>query len=249
MSNRITPQQAFEHLTALWPDTAEIRKHNHGDTLLIAEDGLPDRLQLKIDWPEGVDRWPMPELKWRDARMPEDYGKAARFSNGSGTHDEKFYGMLPSGEHRYIDQNGIAWRHCQVRDENRFAGEEPEDGINPGDGWRLIDKSKDTPKSGDQVWYEDGKYWDNRAFPSQPYKETYTYRRRIESPNKHVRPYTQYELKSAKVWSTNPTSKGWIVGASPTEVTFKQNDITETRRYEDCSDITWEDGSPFGVVE
>jgi hypothetical protein len=50
--------------------------------------------------------------------------------------------------------------------------------IQAGDGWRLIDKEKDTPKEGDQVLLNDGA-WVDRTIWEQPFHKTVTYRRRI----------------------------------------------------------------------
>jgi hypothetical protein len=118
MTNKITPQQAFEAAKVLWPDTVRIEKRGQGALIYVNDtDYVATAFPATIDWPSGVDRWPMPEPKWRNARMPEDYGKQARFSDGHGTHDYLLSGLLPSGEHRYVDSHGVRWRYCQVRDE------------------------------------------------------------------------------------------------------------------------------------
>lgn len=49
--------------------------------------------------------------------------------------------------------------------------------IDPGDGFRLIDKEKDTPKLGDQ--FHNGKAWFDRPSPLTPFSSFDTYRRRI----------------------------------------------------------------------
>jgi hypothetical protein len=49
--------------------------------------------------------------------------------------------------------------------------------IDPGDGFRLIDKEKDTPKLGDQ--FHNGKAWFDRPSPFTPFTSIDTYRRRI----------------------------------------------------------------------
>jgi hypothetical protein len=50
--------------------------------------------------------------------------------------------------------------------------------IEPGDGWRLIDKAKDAPREGDQAYkYYGG--WEDRINWSRPFQQTVTYRRRI----------------------------------------------------------------------
>jgi hypothetical protein len=49
--------------------------------------------------------------------------------------------------------------------------------IQAGDGWRLIDTEKDTPREGDEFYYW-GK-WQIRPYPLKPFSNTETYRRRI----------------------------------------------------------------------
>lgn len=49
--------------------------------------------------------------------------------------------------------------------------------IEPGEGWRLIDKHQDTPKEGDQFLYWNR--WKDRPNPLMPWNFTHTYRRRI----------------------------------------------------------------------
>jgi hypothetical protein len=54
--------------------------------------------------------------------------------------------------------------------------------IDPGDGFRLIDKEKDTPKLGDQ--YHNGKAWFDRPSPLTPFSSFDTYRRKLPAlPN------------------------------------------------------------------
>jgi hypothetical protein len=49
--------------------------------------------------------------------------------------------------------------------------------IEPGDGWRLIDKHTDKPREGDQYLYWNK--WRDRPKPLDPWDFTHTYRRRI----------------------------------------------------------------------
>lgn len=74
----ITPQQAFEAARVLWPGVAFIRRGRHAWSLKHG-----DFVDVLIDWPVGVTQWPMPLPEWRDAKFPEDFGKVARFKNGS----------------------------------------------------------------------------------------------------------------------------------------------------------------------
>lgn len=52
----------------------------------------------------------------------------------------------------------------------------------PGAGWRLIDKEKDTPMEGDEVWIRDEEEWISRTYCNEPFRKNYKYRRRIETP-------------------------------------------------------------------
>jgi hypothetical protein len=63
----------------------------------------------------------------------------------------------------------------------------------------------------------------------------------------NIRPYTFHELIQQVANGRDETSFGYIVGLTENCVTFKKNDIGETRTLSDCSDVTWVDGSPFGV--
>jgi hypothetical protein len=52
------------------------------------------------------------------------------------------------------------------------------DKIEPGEGWRLIDKAKDTPQRGDQFRDQQGR-WQFRPNWPLPFDPKLTYRRRI----------------------------------------------------------------------
>ena len=51
--------------------------------------------------------------------------------------------------------------------------------IDPGGGWRLIDRKKDNPQEGDQYW-QGGNMWADRCQPLEPFMVTDVYRRRID---------------------------------------------------------------------
>jgi len=63
-----------------------------------------------------------------------------------------------------------------------------------------------------------------------------------------IRPYTFHELVQHVASGRDETNYGYIVGLTENCVTFKRNDIAETRTLSDCSDVTWANGSPFGVT-
>jgi hypothetical protein len=50
--------------------------------------------------------------------------------------------------------------------------------IDPGDGYRLLDKEKDTPQKGDQ-YHHSVHGWISRCCPNEPFVKSRTYRRRI----------------------------------------------------------------------
>jgi hypothetical protein len=99
--------------------------------------------------------------------------------------------------------------------------------IEPGEGWRLIDNQKDTPREGDEFWsvmfQEWGPLWQGEAFLTG-----YTYRRRIpgcgEESGRKDKP-TMDELvaycceRGGKVdpqsWMDHYTANGWKVGKNP----------------------------------
>jgi hypothetical protein len=68
----LTPQQAFEHCKALWPNIDFIGKHEGGhDNGWVKIGYALERLGTIIDWPPGVDRWPPPEPKYREPTMAD----------------------------------------------------------------------------------------------------------------------------------------------------------------------------------
>ena len=66
---KLTPQQAWEHVKALWPNAPRILKYK-SDQFIIDSSSR----EVNIDWPPGVDRWPPPEPKYREPTMA-DVGK------------------------------------------------------------------------------------------------------------------------------------------------------------------------------
>lgn len=185
MSEKLTPQRAYEAAKLLWPDTKFIKRVDSLGFVYVNEtDYIAARIERTIDWPEGVTRWPMPETKWRAAKMPDDYGKPARFSNGGATHDGVFCGMLHSGAHRFIDQDGIAWRYCQVIDdsetETRQESKQRDDmSVDPGEGWRLLEVGEIT-RGGDEFLI-DGLWIPRTNFGLMVEKGWVPQRRRIEA--------------------------------------------------------------------
>lgn len=81
MTKKLTPQEAWERVRALIPSASCM--YMSGGVVRVREAGGHEKRfeQLQIDWPEGVDIWPPKETerKWRDARMPEDWGKPVQY--------------------------------------------------------------------------------------------------------------------------------------------------------------------------
>lgn len=115
--NKITPQQAFEAAKTLWPNAQSVR--NDLDRISVYNGKTWHQCgDAKVEWPKGVDRWPpLPEPKWRDARMPEDYGKEARFRDGTEDWVEGRLCGQCDGDFRWVKHSGTGWKQCQVRDE------------------------------------------------------------------------------------------------------------------------------------
>jgi hypothetical protein len=57
--------------------------------------------------------------------------------------------------------------------------------IEPGEGWRLIDKEKDTPMKGDQVCCGPGRWRDWQTW-FKPFNKSVVYRRRIPAKPKAI---------------------------------------------------------------
>jgi hypothetical protein len=119
MTKTITPQDALVHFQALWPWASNLHKgRSVGEVVLRGENpGDVTRLYSQaIDWPEGVDRWPPPEPaeQWREAVMPQDWGKPCRVRDN----DDQIW--IPCSEIQGRSKhswavNGTWWKQCQVR--------------------------------------------------------------------------------------------------------------------------------------
>ena len=70
----------------------------------------------------------------------------------------------------WLDTDGDGWAYCEVYD-----------APDPGEGWRLIDVDKETPKEGDQYFVHPSQ-WIDRADCHGCFKDDKFYRRRIEQP-------------------------------------------------------------------
>lgn len=122
-------EDAFSAIKVLWPNTRNISKHNHGNTLINDMEGFPYVIECKINWPKGVTVWPQPEKKWRPATIQDFIDRSeARFT------DYLPHEHLPLIErvrwltgticgHRYLtpypwmNSSGVWFKYCEVLDE------------------------------------------------------------------------------------------------------------------------------------
>jgi hypothetical protein len=181
----ITPQQAFEALRVLCPELKAIER-TRGNMRVSWAFVDHDAEYAKIDWPEGVDRWPMPEPKWREPLMPQDFGKKARFGDGhQWPKISLLCGKAENSDFRWLDNDGSRWSCCQVQDEPPVTFADvvahlSKPAIDPGEGYRLLDKDEPTIE-GDEYYY-DGRWetacnWSSNSGRQAP---SCHYRRKIE---------------------------------------------------------------------
>lgn len=69
-------------------------------------------MPVSIDWPEGMTRYPPEEPQWRDAVMPQDWGKLSRVRNEDG--EWKQHILQGKSKHCWA-AGGTWWACCQVR--------------------------------------------------------------------------------------------------------------------------------------
>lgn len=119
MSKKISPQQAFEAAKVFWPELTGIAKSEFGFCYTMADNrGTP----ATVDWPEGVDCWPMPELvkKWRDATIQDFLDeREARFGYEKGEWflEGRISGYKRGGDcHWQSSHQGVWFSLCQVLD-------------------------------------------------------------------------------------------------------------------------------------
>lgn len=117
----ITPKQAFEAAKILWPGTSKIQKHPLGwYAMEMHADGKASAITfgsgVEIDW-GSTKEYPLPLVEWRDAVIPDDWGKEARFG------DDKTqwvagmisgYSTLPDRSFRWWSGFSV-YKFCQVR--------------------------------------------------------------------------------------------------------------------------------------
>lgn len=140
MSTKVSPAKAFEAAQVLLPGTIRIERGNK-DYVVLVTDNLTEHLPNNIDWPEGVYQWPLPKKKkkWRDAVMPQDWGKPARFSDYPNNDESEWTkgGTLIAGRYttgQWISNNGLRWKYCQVEDDTCPCD------CDDNKGWRFLEE-------------------------------------------------------------------------------------------------------------
>jgi hypothetical protein len=114
--SKLTPQQAWEHIKSVWPNATHVCRYGeHGLTLSYMANAA------KIDWPEGVDRWPPPEPKYREPTMA-DVGKMVEVrQNQSQEWKPRTLIYISNTEIKFItlcdDRNPWEWKFARIKDE------------------------------------------------------------------------------------------------------------------------------------
>ena len=134
-------------------------------------------------WPKYVfcDKWNLNEVAYLRRDSP----------------DMTTYVKVDGTEERYSHQALVAER-TQSGDWTYITEAEAKARINPpqppdpGEGWRLIDKSVDEPQEGDEQLLIRGQ-WRPRSYPRDPFLEPGIYRRRLEPPKPRTRTVVFHE--------------------------------------------------------
>ena len=75
------PEEAFNHVKALWPQTETIKKKGIGwSALSIDKTEIAHGNGEKVDWTPEVTEWPLLP-KWEAPIIPYDTGKVCEFSD------------------------------------------------------------------------------------------------------------------------------------------------------------------------
>ena len=114
-------------------------------------------------------------------------------------------GGYDSTEECWIDQNGWAWKYCQVYREPSWYANKPD----PGEGYRLLGKFPDEPKlATDEAWDCHLKEWKQTFTSDGDQVETVWYRRRIAA----VEPALQFgRILSLRVGDRVRHPRGFLV--------------------------------------
>lgn len=148
------------------------------------------------------------EQFWRDAEPEDAIKQPAMVARFRADDDTRFsspltlYGArrrFSEGWFWYASDGGL-WTVCQVYD--------PPAGFEIGEGWRLVDKEKDMPQKGDEIYEQARNRWIQRSHAG-PYDRELTYRRRIEQSKPKYVPFT---------WEDREQLRGrWVIDGAGDE--------------------------------
>lgn len=222
-----TPDEALKAVQTLWPHIQSIRKPPNGTHVCWDCGGTS---AIEVEWPKGVTEWPNPDKELegtRQAKMPDDFWKAAIFRatvNGP-IFTGRLVGRTPSASVAQdgwlcYDERGVtvAYRFCYIKENATPRASESD----PGEGYRLIDKSTDVPQPGDEYWSRCDNDWKRRGQPtSEPFYKSDTYRRKIVTYRHGVTASSGYRLldqgepvtETTQIWL--PALEGWYYTKSP----------------------------------
>lgn len=123
MSEKLTPQEAYEAAKKLFPNLVKIRRSivSPAKTIMVMGPDTPPNnyIDAAVNWPEDVDEWPAPPAQWRDAVWPDDWGKHASFADDgdwSQLLNHKLVGYDPDvATGKWISSSGLRWRKCRIK--------------------------------------------------------------------------------------------------------------------------------------
>lgn len=113
------PEQAWEHVKELDP-RAECISPYYGSsdaTNVQLGNGRAYSIPIAIEWPPGVDRWPMAEEQYRHSMMPQDYGKEVEVRDGKNDiwSPAILAGFASSSVLPWFTHLGSKWRYARIR--------------------------------------------------------------------------------------------------------------------------------------
>jgi len=118
-SNKLTPEQAWQHVKAIMPFAKALKKRNalfNSHYIELPHDQFIELLCCEIEWPDGMYSYPPePEKQWRAAVMPADWGRRCRVKNHGSTEWQETYvlGCTMNGKRWFADNRNI-WDQCEV---------------------------------------------------------------------------------------------------------------------------------------
>ena len=125
--SKLTPAEYYGHVKALFPDLESISKGRDGYVSCHFKTHSFSMSKICV-WPEGVDRWP-PVEEWRDAVMPQDWGKPCRHRDNNESWKEGVLvgeSVVRNKVYRWITEHPVNCirydsQYCQVRVEQEKA--------------------------------------------------------------------------------------------------------------------------------